>query len=75
MLTAAAERQDAAVRAFVKTQDLTSELYQGGLASSLELIYAQVQTLLARIDAVQLKADLLRASVALIRALGRRLDP
>ncbi|HXF92435.1 MAG TPA: efflux transporter outer membrane subunit [Nitrospiraceae bacterium] len=69
-LTAAAERQDAAVRAFVKTQDLTSELYQGGLASSLELIYAQVQTLLARIDAVQLKADLLRASVALIRALG-----
>ncbi|GIW55688.1 MAG: hypothetical protein KatS3mg082_2092 [Nitrospiraceae bacterium] len=69
-LTVAAQRQDAAVRAFVKTQDLTSELYQGGLASSLELIYAQVQTLLARIDAVQLKADVLRASVALIRALG-----
>ncbi len=54
----------------MKTQDLTSELYQGGLASSLELIYAQVQTLLARIDAVQIKADLLKASVALIRALG-----
>ncbi|WP_447972614.1 efflux transporter outer membrane subunit [Nitrospira sp. Kam-Ns4a] len=69
-LTLAAERQDAAVRAFVKTQDLTLELYQGGLASSLELIYAQVQTLLARIDAVQIKADLLKASVGLIRALG-----
>ncbi len=69
-LTVAAERQDAAVGAFFKTQDLTSELYQGGLASSLELIYAQVQTLSARIDLVQIKADLLRASVALLRALG-----
>jgi NodT family efflux transporter outer membrane factor (OMF) lipoprotein len=69
-LTAAAERQSAAVGAFVKTQDLTSELYQGGLASSLELIYAQVQTLLARIDLVQIKADLLKATVALLRALG-----
>ena len=69
-LTAAAQRQDAAVGAFFKTQDLTEELYLGGLASSLELIYAQVQTLTARIDAVQIKADLLRATVALIRALG-----
>ncbi len=69
-LTAAAERQDAAVGATLKTQNLTTELYQGGLASSLELIYAQVATLTARIDSVQIKADLLRASVGLIRALG-----
>ena len=69
-LTVAAERQDAAVGAFLKTQDLTSELYQGGLASSLELIYAQVQTLEARINAVIIKADLLKASVGLLRALG-----
>lgn len=69
-LTAAAQRQDAAVGAFFKTQDLTEELYLGGLASSLELIYAQVQTLTARIDAVQIKAELLRATVGLIRALG-----
>jgi NodT family efflux transporter outer membrane factor (OMF) lipoprotein len=69
-LTVAAERQDAAVGATLKTQNLTTELYQGGLASSLELIYAQVQTLTARIDAVRIKADLLRSSVALIRALG-----
>src|SRR2546427_867612 len=69
-LTVAAERQDAAVGATLKTQNLTTELYQGGLASSLELIYAQVQTLTARIESVQIKADLLRASVALIRALG-----
>jgi outer membrane protein, multidrug efflux system len=69
-LTLAANRQDAAVGATLKTQDLTTELYQGGLASSLELIYAQVATLVARIDSVQIKADLLRSSVALIRALG-----
>lgn len=69
-LTVAAERQDAAVAATLKTQNLTTELYQGGLASSLELIYAQVQTLTARIDAVRIKAELLRSSVALIRALG-----
>ncbi len=69
-LTLAANRQDAAVGAMVKTQNLTMELYLGGLASSLELIYAQVQTLSARIEAVQIKADLLRASVALVRALG-----
>ncbi len=69
-LTVAAERQDAAVGATLKTQNLTTELYQGGLASSLELIYAQVATLQARIDSVQIKTELLRASVALIRALG-----
>lgn len=69
-LTVAAERQDATVGATLKTQNLTTELYRGGLASSLELIYAQVATLTARIDAIQIKADLLRASVALVRALG-----
>jgi len=69
-LTAAAERQDAAVGATLKTQNLTMELYQGGLASSLELIYAQVATLEARIDSVQIKTELLNASVALLRALG-----
>jgi NodT family efflux transporter outer membrane factor (OMF) lipoprotein len=69
-LTAAAERQDAAVGATLKTQDLSMELYLGGLISSLELIYAQVNTLTARIVSVEIKADLLRASVALIRALG-----
>ncbi len=69
-LTLAADRQDAAVGATRKTQDLTTELYQGGLASSLELIYAQVATLHARIDSVVIKAELLRSSVELIRSLG-----
>ena len=69
-LTSAAKRQDAAVGAYLKTQDLTSSLYFGGLASSLELIYAEVNTLAARIDSVAIKANLLKSSVALIRALG-----
>lgn len=69
-LSIAVNRQEAAVGATMKAQNLTTELYQGGLASSLELIYAQVATLTARIESVQIKADLLRASVALIRALG-----
>lgn len=69
-LTVAANRQDAAVGATLKVQDLTMELYQGGLASSLELIYAQVATLTARIESVQVKAELLRSSVSLLRALG-----
>ena len=69
-LTLAVDRQDAAVGANFKAQNLTMELYQGGLASSLELIYAQVQTLLARIDLVLIKADMLRSTVALLRAFG-----
>ena len=69
-LTVAVNRQDAAVGANFKTQNMTMELYRGGLASSLELIYAQVQTLAARIDLVVIKADLLKSSVSLIRALG-----
>ena len=69
-LTTAAERQDAAVGATLNAQNLTTELFRGGLASSLELIYAQVATLTARIESVQVKAELLRSTVALIRALG-----
>ena len=69
-LTLAADRQDAAVGANFKTQNLTLELFQGGLATSLEVIYAQLNTLLARIDSIQIKTELLRSSVALIRALG-----
>ncbi len=69
-LTVAANHQDNAVGATFKSQNMTMVLYRGGLASSLELIYAQLSTLTARIDSVVIKADLLRSSVALIRALG-----
>jgi outer membrane protein, multidrug efflux system len=69
-LTLAVNRQEATVGANLKTQNMTMELYRGGLASSLELIYAQLNTLLARIDLVVIKADQRKSSVALIRALG-----
>ncbi len=69
-LSVAANHQDEAVGAFFRAQQLTYELYLGALASSLELIYAQVQTLEARIYAVQIKAELLRSSASLLRALG-----
>ncbi|MEP6960054.1 MAG: efflux transporter outer membrane subunit [Nitrospirota bacterium] len=69
-LTVAVDRQDAAVGANFRTQNMTMELYRGGLANSLELIYAQLNTLTARIDLVAIKADLLKSSVALIRAMG-----
>ncbi|HSL05123.1 MAG TPA: efflux transporter outer membrane subunit, partial [Nitrospiraceae bacterium] len=78
-LTVAVNRQEAAVGANLKAQNMTLQLYRGGLASSLEIIYAQLNTLLARIDLVVIKADLLKSSVALNRALGggwnRRLLP
>jgi NodT family efflux transporter outer membrane factor (OMF) lipoprotein len=69
-LTVAVDRQDAAVGANSRAQNMTLQLYRGGLASSLEVIYAQLNTLLARIDLVVIKADLLKSSVGLIRALG-----
>ncbi len=69
-LSAQAKRQDLAVEAALKMQSLTMDLYQGGLNSSLDLIYAQVNTLEARIRSVEIKTRLLEASVGLIRSLG-----
>lgn len=62
--------QEAAVGAALKSQNLSMELFRGGLNSSLDLIYAQVNTLEARITDVEIKTALLKSSVALIRALG-----
>ena len=64
------KRQEEAVSAALKTQNLSMELFKGGLNSSLDLIYAQVNTLTARISMVEVKTELLRASVELIRSLG-----
>ncbi|TGM13004.1 efflux transporter outer membrane subunit [Leptospira selangorensis] len=64
------QRQDQAVEAAAQVQNMTMALYKGGLSNSLELIYAQVNTLEARIDAILVKTELNRASVRLIRALG-----
>jgi NodT family efflux transporter outer membrane factor (OMF) lipoprotein len=69
-LTVAAERQDAAVGANLKTQNLTMQLYRGGLANSLEVIFSQLATLEARISSVEIKTELLKSSVELVRAFG-----
>lgn len=69
-LTVSAERQDASVGANFRTQNLTLQLYQGGLANSLEVIFAQLATLEARISLVEIKTELLRSTVDLVRAFG-----
>lgn len=69
-LSASAKKLDAAVAAALQTQNLTMDLYKGGLNSSLDLIYAQVATLTARIDSAQVKTRVLKSSVDLIRSLG-----
>jgi len=64
------DRQKLAVVAAEEQQNLSMQLYQGGLASSLDLIVAQVNTLDARIVSAEIKAGLLRSTVGLVRALG-----
>ena len=70
LLTAEVGKQNAAVEAAFTTQKLSMDLFVGGLSSSLELIYAQINTLTARIAAVEVKTALLKNSVALVRSLG-----
>lgn len=69
-LSASARKLDAAVAAALQTQNLTMDLYKGGLNSSLDLIYAQVATLTARIESARVKTRVLRSGVELVRALG-----
>jgi NodT family efflux transporter outer membrane factor (OMF) lipoprotein len=73
-LSASAKKLDSAVAAAMQTQNLTMDLYKGGLNSSLDLIYAQVATLTARIDSAQVKTRVLKSSVDLVRALGGGFD-
>jgi NodT family efflux transporter outer membrane factor (OMF) lipoprotein len=69
-LSAAAKKLDETVAANLQTQNLTMDLYRGGLGSSLDLIFAQVATLTARIDAIKVKTRLITSTVELVRALG-----
>ncbi len=63
-------RQKEAVDAAYKTQILTMELFRGRLASSLDLLYAEINTLEARINEVEIKRKLMVSTVYLIKALG-----
>jgi NodT family efflux transporter outer membrane factor (OMF) lipoprotein len=69
-LNTAVQKQELAVSAALEQQTLTMELFRGGLISSLDLVYAAINTLDSRIAAVQLKARLLQSAVGLVRALG-----
>lgn len=70
LLTAEVKKLESSVKAALETQNLTTNLYTGGLASSLELLFAQINTLDARIELVRAKFELARSSVELVRSLG-----
>ncbi|MFT8712186.1 efflux transporter outer membrane subunit [Komagataeibacter rhaeticus] len=64
------DRLHAAVGAASQTQDITMNLYKGGLATYLDVLIAQVSTLDARIQQVEVQTRYLQARVGLIRACG-----
>ncbi|ABA57775.1 efflux transporter outer membrane subunit [Nitrosococcus oceani] len=70
LISAQVEKLITSVEAALETQNLTVNLYQGGLATSLDLLFAQINTLDARIEVVRGKAELMKSSVELVRALG-----
>ncbi|GBQ94604.1 efflux transporter outer membrane subunit [Asaia lannensis] len=59
-----------AVDATLATQNMTMTLYQGGIGTYLEAIFAQVQTLETRIHQIEVATRLYQADIGLIRALG-----
>lgn len=63
-------RLRAAVGAASQTQDITMNLYKGGLAAYLDVLIAQVSTLDARIQQVEVQTRYLQAQIGLIRACG-----
>lgn len=63
-------RQKEAVDAAFQTQELTMDLFKGKLASSLALLYAELNTLEARIKEVEIKENLMVATVYLVKSLG-----
>ncbi|MCP1212721.1 efflux transporter outer membrane subunit [Acetobacter okinawensis] len=69
-LRAESERLAQGVATAQKAQTLTMTLYKGGADNYLDALIAQVNTLDARIDRVQVQARALQSTVGLIRALG-----
>jgi len=63
-------RQKEAVAAAFHMQELTMDLFRGKLASSLDLLYAELKTLEARIHEVEIKMNLMVSTVHLVKALG-----
>ncbi|AHI26174.1 secretion protein [Komagataeibacter xylinus] len=65
-----AAQQAEAVQASMRTQNMTMQLYTGGLTNYLDVVVAQVAALQARISEVQVETRYMQAQVELIRALG-----
>ena len=63
-------RQKEAVAAAFHMQELTMDLFTGKLASSLDLLYAELKTLEARIHEVEIKMNLMVSTVYLVKSLG-----
>lgn len=63
-------RQNEAMMAASKQLDLSMEMYQGSLASSLDLISSQVNALESRLSLAEGRAELLTSVVELVRSLG-----
>ena len=63
-------QQDDAVKAALRTQTMTMQLYTGGLTNYLDVVVAQQVALTARIAFVQVKTRQVQSVVDLIRALG-----
>ncbi len=70
LISQSLHRQKEAVDAAFQTQELTMDLFQGKLASSLDLLYAELNTLEARIHEVEIKQNLMVATVYLVKSLG-----
>ncbi|MBB2200189.1 efflux transporter outer membrane subunit [Gluconacetobacter tumulisoli] len=64
------QQQEGAVKAALRTQNMTMTLYTGGLTNYLDVVVAQIAALTARISEVQVETRRLQANVTLIRALG-----
>ncbi|KPH89107.1 efflux transporter outer membrane subunit [Komagataeibacter intermedius] len=63
-------QQAEAVQASMRTQNMTMQLYTGGLTNYLDVVVAQVAALQARIAEVQVETRYMQAQVELIRSLG-----
>ena len=70
MLATQAQQEETAVRAAVKADKLTFDLYTGGLEDYLDVTVSQVYALTAQISEVEVQTQRLQAEVGLIRALG-----
>ncbi|MCQ8241086.1 efflux transporter outer membrane subunit [Rhizosaccharibacter radicis] len=63
-------QQRTAVQAALQAQNITLQLYTGGLTNYLDAVVAQVTALTARIAEVEVQTRQLQASVTLVRGLG-----